>query len=493
SIAPQRVSAYHWGFSLFTRRYYGNPCLFLLLPLVICLSPGRTLTQCVLFGTSLMPVTFRVRSRPSSHSEPIGPVQESISFLSRRLNRHVSRHISRPSNNLHKKSHFFSKLFLSMSFSHPMSSWLTEHFIGSCPPFLLRNILKPAEFRKFPKLHEKECCSFLITSIGDSSVQYDSYLIRGQIITPYGSVPISQHSINYPIILHSCFDRVSLYIFAFKKSRLEIFAIEFSCCSNWNTSSLKAHRIRLLSGRNFLTRDHSSSIPIYCKFSNLRSSSEYHYNTPSPSNTILNEMSISFLGRTCTLQENMCPICLLIIPTHLTLPTHIDLCHLNFRASIRGSTLHVSHTDSSDSFRNPYNSLIFGLHTVSGPTFLGPHELLVCRTRRRPPISYPLISHSLLIEREYFFFEYTKMISDHASSRLPSLPPVERSIIKAWNKLRIANLSTKDALKLLVVKFNMSHEIIRLCEMLYTKGIVTSADLSEVINAYSLFCSYLQD
>ena len=89
SRAPQRVSAYHWGCSLFARRYYGNPCLFLLLPLMICLSPGRTRARCARFGTRPLPAAFRVHARPSSPGEPIGPVQEPAHAV-RGLNRRVA-------------------------------------------------------------------------------------------------------------------------------------------------------------------------------------------------------------------------------------------------------------------------------------------------------------------------------------------------------------------------------------------------------------------
>jgi len=39
--APQRPRAYHWDSSSFGRPYYRNPCLFLFLVLLICLSPDR--------------------------------------------------------------------------------------------------------------------------------------------------------------------------------------------------------------------------------------------------------------------------------------------------------------------------------------------------------------------------------------------------------------------------------------------------------------------
>jgi len=47
--APQRPKAFHWDSFSFARRYYRNPRLFLLLSLVICLSPERPRTYHALF------------------------------------------------------------------------------------------------------------------------------------------------------------------------------------------------------------------------------------------------------------------------------------------------------------------------------------------------------------------------------------------------------------------------------------------------------------
>lgn len=52
--------AYHLSFSLFSRPYYGNPCLFLFLPLVICLSSGRILTQQCTIRVPLLRNDFRI-------------------------------------------------------------------------------------------------------------------------------------------------------------------------------------------------------------------------------------------------------------------------------------------------------------------------------------------------------------------------------------------------------------------------------------------------
>lgn len=54
----QRLPAYHPSSSLFGRPYYGNPCLFLLLPLVICLSPGCPPAHCASFGPHHYAVLF---------------------------------------------------------------------------------------------------------------------------------------------------------------------------------------------------------------------------------------------------------------------------------------------------------------------------------------------------------------------------------------------------------------------------------------------------
>lgn len=73
--APQRPRAYHWGCFLFGRPYSGNPRLFLLLALVICLSPGRVRARCAPFGTRPLPGAFRVlrvRRRLRSQSVPYG-------------------------------------------------------------------------------------------------------------------------------------------------------------------------------------------------------------------------------------------------------------------------------------------------------------------------------------------------------------------------------------------------------------------------------------
>lgn len=73
--APQRPRAFHWGFFLFARRYYRNPCLFLLLSLMICLSPGRRRTHRAQLEPRPIPVAYRMLSRSSSPGEPIDPIQ----------------------------------------------------------------------------------------------------------------------------------------------------------------------------------------------------------------------------------------------------------------------------------------------------------------------------------------------------------------------------------------------------------------------------------
>lgn len=70
---PQRPGAFHWGSPLFARRYYGDPRSFLLLALLICLSPGRPLALRAPFGPHALPRAFRVlhaRHRPASLSVP---------------------------------------------------------------------------------------------------------------------------------------------------------------------------------------------------------------------------------------------------------------------------------------------------------------------------------------------------------------------------------------------------------------------------------------
>lgn len=75
------AEAYQWGCSLFARRYYGNPRLFLLLSLLICLSPGRRRALRARFGPRPLPAAFRVRTRPSSPAEPMDPVQRLSRFV----------------------------------------------------------------------------------------------------------------------------------------------------------------------------------------------------------------------------------------------------------------------------------------------------------------------------------------------------------------------------------------------------------------------------
>lgn len=70
---PQRLAAYHWGSSLFSRPYYGNPRSFLLLSLLICLSPGCSPALRASSGRMLsrMLLAFlRARHRPENQAIP---------------------------------------------------------------------------------------------------------------------------------------------------------------------------------------------------------------------------------------------------------------------------------------------------------------------------------------------------------------------------------------------------------------------------------------
>ncbi len=75
AFAPQRPKAFHWGSFLFARRYYRNPRLFLLLSLMICLSPGRRRTHRAQLEPRPIPAAYRMLSRSSSPGEPIDPIQ----------------------------------------------------------------------------------------------------------------------------------------------------------------------------------------------------------------------------------------------------------------------------------------------------------------------------------------------------------------------------------------------------------------------------------
>ena len=75
AFAPQRPKAFHWGSFLFARRYYRNPSLFLLLSLMICLSPGRRRTHRAQLEPRPIPAAYRMLSRSSSPGEPIDPLQ----------------------------------------------------------------------------------------------------------------------------------------------------------------------------------------------------------------------------------------------------------------------------------------------------------------------------------------------------------------------------------------------------------------------------------
>ena len=80
--APQRPRAFHWGSSSFGRPYYRNPCLFLLLALVICLSPGRARARRAPLEPRAVLPAYRMLSRSSSSGEPTDPIQEVSSFRS---------------------------------------------------------------------------------------------------------------------------------------------------------------------------------------------------------------------------------------------------------------------------------------------------------------------------------------------------------------------------------------------------------------------------
>jgi hypothetical protein len=79
--SSQRPRAYHQGSSVVARRYSRNPRLFLLLSLLICLSPERLRTHRALFEQRPPSTASRILSRSSSPGEPIDPVQGIIHHL----------------------------------------------------------------------------------------------------------------------------------------------------------------------------------------------------------------------------------------------------------------------------------------------------------------------------------------------------------------------------------------------------------------------------
>jgi hypothetical protein len=98
-------------------------------------------------------------------------------------------------------------------------------------------------------------------------------------------------------------------------------------------------------------------------------------------------------------------------------------------------------------------------------------------------LDYTLQNYGLLIEKEFDTLDYSLMLATHLNLSLKEksnfLKPEEYKIMKEWNFCKIKYSNSKKCLFKLLKKFGLSLEVIRMIDILYNKGILTSKDIIE--------------
>lgn len=363
-----------------------------------------------------------------------------------------------------------------------MAGWFVENSMGAFPPFLQRNIKKYPEFYR-KKTPEQECSSLEIV---DLDRDFDDYQIRGHIKTPYAVVPIAI-KMQDPIILFSCFDELFVYILASENTRTRLFFTKIVCCQSWNTEFFEAREVGLFGGGGA----GNDSLRIKCRIKNLRDTGTYHYNIVPPSKQRPGFFTVRFQGERHSIVQYTCVLCFLMFERAEFLVDHINISHHRHSCEYRDGVLSVCLRDEAGaaaSPEGPSHGTKKAKHDAGetrGAAGLSPEERMVSvlKNRKGGVIEYGLKNYKMLIEREYDTQDYSHMLVKHAVADLAG-DEKELSVIEEWNRLRIANVDTKGCFAMLLRKFDLSMEIVRLAEVLYKKGVLNSRDILDALDSY---------
>lgn len=390
-----------------------------------------------------------------------------------------------------------------------MDAWMVGHEISRIPPFLTRNLSRtPGTIRKRPV--ESECASFTVKGIPKS-------LFASGYITNNGiRVPVTIQT-GVPVVTFSCFDEVHLHCIDPKKGKM--YSIQFICCRNWGIKNLKAVGVPCVwfSGNGL---DRSDSIEVCVEITDLRRSKEYHYNIPERSSRHDTTFMVLFNGNRVSLRTYECPCCYFRFNEMNTLKDHLDLVHKRIWPRISDGKLHLSvnagfpsmHNSSweiacegkkllSGGECNPLSRMdpvghsgeIIDWHRTkkvcngTGVVFKcdGCKDFAYLRKRDTELMEYPLSGYGLLINREFDTLDYSAMVSNHLNLGLEekrlSLDQIEYKIMREWNHFRAGGLDAEECLCKVIAMHSLSHSVIKLISILYTRGLLSSKDILGVL------------
>ncbi|KAI4292813.1 hypothetical protein PAPHI01_2087 [Pancytospora philotis] len=380
-----------------------------------------------------------------------------------------------------------------------MGDWLFENAIGLRPP------LQPREHgdrcaRRSRKIIEGECRSI---EIADILADYDSYHIRGFIQNSRGFVP-TDIDLRNKLILHSCFDELWLYIFALREERVRLFHTRLSGCQSWGAKVLELPELVPFSQPYFFAQG-PESLSVVCKTRNLRAQGVYHY-AAFARNEVPDYYTVSFAGRTCLAQAHQCILCFRVFHSIGALADHINSGHSYYSCDNSDGVLDISRradapvlgaawpcsSAATSKPRAPDEQHIKKLKPAAAysndPWFPLRGSMLTRQSRHscKPASPRPLAKNKTLIEHEYDTLPYSDMLADHLNSRLPPCAEDELELMREWNTHRVAGLEPKSCLKLLVSRHSATPLVIRMLDMLYVRGVLSSAELMEVLECSRL-------
>ncbi|OQS55261.1 hypothetical protein EHP00_595 [Ecytonucleospora hepatopenaei] len=426
-----------------------------------------------------------------------------------------------------------------------MGKWLVENQLGMNNILNLKNVHKCCKKHRF-KCLERECCKVIIKSIISP---YGKFLIRGYIVNENAMNPID-FSVSNSVYLYSCYSTLQLFLYTVNKEDKKVFFCETTVCGKWGEIELKARNLEFF-GKSTFIEEGFEEIVVLVEVKNLKENIKtgYHYGTNIESSDFSclpknlhkeQTYTLLFLNEKYLVNDFKCIFCMRKFCCLQELNAHVNHQHLYFKSKIiedNGIKYDEDHIDN----RPNNNEIFYEKHlcieaadteillskefVFYSKKYRGRNAQITNQLDKEAEFKYKKMEEISIkdkkyeimwhknylikvllykyddksqIEKEYDNNDYSDALTKHINMRFDNFlikNDGSRDLMEYWNKLKIEryemcedkNDCISEILYLVLKQFGISKNTLRLMEILFTQGVLTSVHLIQVLNRYEMY------